>query len=146
MITERTISLQKYNEPYPIEKLLSAATYMTAGGVGFVWLIIAAVLKKNVRPFLMYHILQSIFLSILFVILKYLAGFLLIILLKIPIISFITGAIVYPLITPIHLLFNLSIIQFITTSIMLYLAITSFMGYFSYIPWVSDIIKGNMGN
>ena len=29
-------------KPYPIERILSAATYLTAGGVGFVWLIITA--------------------------------------------------------------------------------------------------------
>ena len=54
------------SNPFPIEKILSALSYITAGGVGFVWLIIAAVTKKIVRPFLMYHIMQSIFISILF--------------------------------------------------------------------------------
>jgi hypothetical protein len=36
-------------------------------------------------------------------------------------------------------------LQLFTTTIILYLAITSFMGYYSYLPWVSDIIKGNTG-
>ena len=134
--------MQRYN-PYPIEKIISAATYLTAGGAGFIWLIIAAIFKKTVRPFLMYHVLQSIFLSILFFLLKVFAGFLLVILLKIPIISSLTSAIVVPIITPIQLLFGLSILQVFTTTIILYLAITSFLGYYSYLPWVSDIISGN---
>ena len=135
--------LQKYNNLYPIEKIISAATYLTAGGVGFVWLIIATILKKTVRPFLMYHIFQSIFLSILFFLIKVFAEFLIMILLKIPFISYLVTKIVYYLIMPIPLILNLSVIQACTTSIVLYLAITSFMGYYSYIPWVSDIIKGN---
>jgi hypothetical protein len=46
---------------------------------------------------------------------------------------------------PLPFLLNLSIVQALTTSIILYLAITSGMGYYSYLPWVSNIIKGNMG-
>lgn len=135
--------LQKYNNPYPIEKIISAATYLTVGGAGFVWLIIAAVMKKTVRPFLMYHIFQSIFLSILFFLISMFANMLLIILLKIPFINLLVGKLVYYAIVPIPLLINLSFIQTITTSVILYLAVTAFMGYYSYIPWVSDIIKGN---
>ena len=44
-------------KPYPIERIISAGTYLTAGGVGFVWLIIAALSRKTVTKFLMYHIL-----------------------------------------------------------------------------------------
>ena len=131
------------SNPYPIEKILSAATYLTAGGVGFIWLIIAALTKKVVRPLLMFHILQSIFLSIIFYLVKILLGLVITILVKIPLIGFLTGAIAYYLITPLPFLLNLSVIQAFTTTVILYLAITSFMGYYSYIPWVSDIIKGN---
>lgn len=129
------------NKPYPIERILSVASYMTAGGVGFVWLIIAAFLRKQVTPFLMYHIMQSIFLSILFYLLSVLGSLLLVIIYKIPIINLI------PLIlsSPISFIFNFSILQLFTTTIILYLAITSGMGYYSYLPWISDIIKGNTG-
>ena len=127
------------NQPYPIERILSAATYMTAGGVGFVWLIIAAVLKKQVTPFLMYHILQSIFISICFFLLSILGQMIYVVLYRIPIIN----AIPFYINLPIPYVFNLSVIQIVTTSIILYLTITSFMGYYSYIPWVSDVIKGN---
>ena len=127
------------SNPYPVEKIISAATYLTAGGAGFVWLIIAAVTKKTVRPFLMYHILQSIFLSILFFLLSVLGQMIYVILYRIPLIN----AIPYLINMPLSFVFNLSIIQVITTTIILYLAITSFMGYYSYLPWVSDVIKGN---
>ncbi len=129
------------NGPYAIERILSAATYLTAGGVGFIWLIIAAVLRKHITPFLMYHILQSIFLSILFFLISILGELIYIILYRIPVIN----SIPYWLSLPLPFVFNLSIVQAFTTLVILYLAITSFMGLYSYIPWVSDIIRQNTG-
>ena len=128
--------------PYPIERILSVATYLTAGGAGFVWLIIAALSRKSVTKFLMYHILQSIFISIVFVLISFLGEMIYVILYRIPFIN----AIPYLLSMPIPLFLGLSIVQLLTTLIILYLAITSGMGYYSYLPWVSNIIKGNMGN
>ena len=128
-------------KPYPIERILSATTYLTAGGVGFVWLIIAAVLRKTVTPFLMYHIMQSIFISILFFLVSILGELVYVVLYRIPLIN----AIPYLINMPIPFLFGLSILQTFTTTIILYLAITSGLGYYSYLPWVSDIIKGNTG-
>lgn len=131
--------MQISNKPYPIERILSAGTYLTAGFIGFVWLVIAALTKKRVTQFLMYHIMQSIFLSITFFLLSVLGNLVYVILYRIPLIN----AIPYLLNMP--LVLNLSIIQLFTTTIILYLAITSFMGYYSYLPFVSDVIKGNIG-
>ena len=133
--------MQISNKPYPIERILSAATYLTAGGVGFVWLIIAAFMRKHITQFLMYHILQSIFLSILFFLISILGELVYMILYRIPLIN----AIPYLINMPLPFLFGLSVIQGITTFIILYLAVTSAMGYYSYIPWVSDIIRQNTG-
>ena len=133
--------MQPSREIYPIERILSAATYLTAGGVGFIWLIIAAVMKKHVTPFLMYHILQSIFLSILYFLIATFAELIYVILYRIPIIN----AIPYLINMPLPFVFGLSIVQTITTAIILYLAITAGMGLYSYIPWVSDIININTG-
>ena len=135
--------MQRYDNPYPIEKIISAATYLTAGGAGFVWLIIAAIMKKTVRPFLMYHIFQSIFLSIFYFLAKIFVGFVIMILLKIPLIGFLIGKFVYFCIIPLPFILNLSVLQAFTTSIILYLALTSAMGYYSYLPWISDVIKSN---
>ena len=131
--------MQASKKPYPIERLLSAATYLTAGGVGFVWLIVTALCKKRVTQFALYHIMQSIFISILFYLISVLAGLLYVILYRIPLIN----AIPYYINMPLPFALGLSLIQLITTTIILYLAITAGMGYYSYIPWVSNIIKGN---
>ncbi len=133
--------MQHSNEIYPIERIISAATYMTAGGAGFIWLIIAALAKKRVTPFLMYHILQSIFLAIAYFLLTVLCNMIYVILYRIPLIN----AIPYFINMPLPFAFGLSIIQIITTVVILYLAITSFMGIYSYIPWVSNIINQNTG-
>lgn len=103
------------------------------------WFIIAALTKKIVRPFLMYHILQSIFISILFFLISVLGELVYVILYRIPFIN----SIPYLINLPLPFLFNLSIIQTFTTTIILYLAITAGMGYYSYLPWVSDIIRQN---
>ena len=125
---------------YPIEKIISAATYLTAGGVGFVWLIIAAIMKKNVTRFVMYHIMQSIFFSILCFLVSEFWKLICIIIYKIPLINLIP----YLISMPINIFAGLSVVQIFTSIIVVYLAITSFLGYYSYLPYISNIIKGNI--
>ena len=133
--------MRNFNQIYPIEKILSALSYLSAGFVGFIWLLVAAILKKHVTPFLMYHILQSIFLAIAYFLLTTLCELVYVILYRIPLIN----AIPYFINMPLPFIFGLSIVQAITAGIMLYLVITSFMGQYSYFPWVSDIINQNTG-
>ena len=133
--------MQPSKQIYPIERLISALSYLTAGGAGFVWLLIAALMKKHVTPFLLYHILQSIFLSILYFLIATFADLIYVILYRIPLIN----AIPYFINMPLPFLFGLSILQGLTTTVILYLAITAFCGIYSYIPWVSDIINTNTG-
>ncbi len=135
------ISLQPSRQIYPIERIISAASYLTAGGAGFVWLIVAALMKKHVTQFLLYHILQSIFLSIAYFLLATFAELIYVILYRIPVIN----AIPYFINMPIPFLFGLSVVQAVTTGIILYLAITAGFGLYSYFPWVSDIININTG-
>lgn len=134
--------MQISKKPYAIERIVSAGSYITAGGLGFVWFIIALLLKKRVTPFLMYHMMQSIFLSILSFLIFEFSGYLGFIIKRIPIICNIPVLLNHP----IGLFFGLSIIQLFTTVIILYLTLTAFMGYYSYLPWVSDIIKGNVSS
>ena len=133
--------MQPSRQVYPIERVVSAASYLTAGFAGVIWMVIAAVFRKNLTQFLLYHIMQSIFLSILYFLLTVFARFIFVILYKIPLIN----AIPYYINMPIPFLFGLSLIQGITTAILFYLVITSFMGLYSYIPWVSEIINTNTG-
>ena len=42
------------------------------------------------------------------------------------------------------LIFDYSLLQAVIYAILIYLAVTAFMGKYSYIPWVSDIIDQNI--
>ena len=131
------IKLQRFNNVSPIERILSSASYFTAGMVGFVWLIVAALLKKRVTQFLMYHILQSIFIAIMF----YLIFIFCNLISAIPILN----NLVLVLKQPIAVAYGFSILQLITTGLTLYLIVTSLLGMYSYVPWVSDVINANIG-
>lgn len=132
----------KYNEPLPLEKIISALSYFTMGIVGFVWLILGAILKLGLRPFLRYHIYQSIFLSFLFFILS--TGLTLIfgLLSYIPFIGGLISTITFLIATP--LFGTLSILNILFVLFIGYLVLTSALGKYSYIPWVSNIIKANV--
>ena len=128
-----------------IDRIIASASYLTAGMAGFIWWIIAMLIKKNVKPFLIYHIMQSIFLSIAYFIFIELYKLVFIIFAKVPIINAIMFFLDNILNGPQPLIFGLSLLQAFTTTIMLYLAITSLVGIYTYIPWVSDIINTNTG-
>lgn len=144
MIKKETENLFKMREntPYLIERLVAAFSYLTMGMVGFVWLIIGLFTKASLKPFLKYHIFQSIFLSLGFAILSMFVGFVSNILSIVPIINKLVAQINFLLNMP--LIFDYSLLQTVIYSFIIYLAVTSFIGKYSYIPWVSDVIGQNV--
>ena len=64
------------SEPFLIERIVAALSYLTMGFAGFIWLILGLFTKANLRHFMQYHIFQSIFISIAFVLLSYIISFL----------------------------------------------------------------------
>ncbi len=128
--------------PFMIERIVAALTYLTMGMVGFIWLIIGLFTKARLKPFLQYHIFQSIFISLGFALLSILIGWLSNLLSFIPVINQIVAQITFWLNMP--LIFDYSLIQALIYLFLIYLAITSFIGKYSYIPWVSDIIDQNI--
>lgn len=134
----------KRNSPLLIEKLVSSGSYVTMGLVGFVWLLIGIFTKSQLRPFLKYHIFQSIFISIGYFLLCQFLGLLLNILSVIPIINQIVMQFTLYLNMP--LFFSFSIIQVIIYMVMIYLVATTLQGQYSYLPWVSDVIRANVKN
>ncbi len=132
----------RYEKPYLIERIVSALSYMTSGFIGFVWLLLGIFTKSNVRPFLKYHIFQSIFLAIAYFLLWQLLGMLGSIINLIPFVRNVISMIIFPLVIP--LVFGFSIVQILVYTVIFYLVVTSLMGRYSYIPWISDIIKMNV--
>lgn len=137
---------QRYlqNEPLPMEKLIASLSYLTMGFVGFIWLLIGIFTKNTLRPYLKYHIFQSIFISIAYFLASAFIGFILNILSIIPIINQLVLAFTFYFNAPI--LFGFSVIEFACFAVVLYLVVTSIQGKFSYIPWVSEIVKANVPN
>lgn len=128
--------------PFMVERIIAALTYLTMGMVGFIWLIIGLFTKARLKPFLQYHIFQSIFISLGFAVLSILIGWISNLLSFIPIINQIVAQITFWLNMP--LIFDYSLIQALIYLFLIYLAVTSFIGKCSYIPWVSDIIDQNI--
>ncbi len=136
--------MYRYDDsPYVIERIVSGLSYITMGMIGFIWLILGVFTRSNLRPFTQYHIFQSIFIAIALFLLNMLLGFVFNLLSFIPFINRLVAQIIFyfnaPLIGP------YSIIQALLYGIILYLAITAFMGIYSRIPYVSDIIDKNVG-
>src|SRR5574344_60658 len=77
----------RHNSPAMIEKIIAALSYLTMGLVGFVWLLIAFFNKTGIKPFLRYHIFQSIFLSIAYFLLCQFVGLIMNVLSFIPFIG-----------------------------------------------------------
>lgn len=130
-------------KPFLIERIVAALSYITMGFAGFIWLILGIFTKSQLRPFTQYHIFQSIFLSIAYFLLSIMCGFVLNILSFIPFINRLVAQITFYLNTP--LFGSYSLIQTVVYAIVIYLAVTSFMGQYSRFPWVSDIIDQNIG-
>ena len=128
----------KENTPYLIERIIAALSYLTMGMVGFIWLIIGLFTQASLKPFLKFHIFQSIFISLGFTVLSMFVGWLSNILSFIPFVNKLVAQINFLLNMP--LIFDYSILQTIIYVFIIYLAVTSFIGKFSYIPWISDII------
>lgn len=128
--------------PYMIERIIAALTYLTMGMVGFIWLIAGLFTKARLKPFLQYHIFQSIFIALGFTVLSIFIGWLSNLLSFIPIINRLVAQITFLLNMP--LIFDYSLLQAVIYAILIYLAVTAFIGKYSYIPWVSDIIDQNI--
>lgn len=128
--------------PYMIERIIAALTYLTMGMVGFIWLIAGLFTKARLKPFLQYHIFQSIFIALGFTVLSIFIGWLSNLLSFIPIINRLVAQITFLLNMP--LIFDYSLLQAVIYAILIYLAVTAFMGKYSYIPWVSDVIDQNI--
>lgn len=131
----------KYASPSLFERLVAAVTYILPL-IGLAFIIIAYLMKKDMKPFLKYHIFQSIFIAFALWLLLTGLGYLMNILSFIPILKNILGMVTFLLNTPLFLGF--SVITFVYTLFILYLIISALAGKDSYVPWVSDIIKENL--
>jgi len=122
------------------DRLIGAFSYLTIGFVGFIWLIIAAVTGKTVKPFVRFQIYQSIFISILIYLFNLLLGIIINVLAYIPVISSIVIFIVFNLAQN-PVIFGFSIVHAAFILSIAYLAWMAFTGRQVEIPWISSTIR-----
>ena len=124
-----------------MERLISAATYIFPL-IGFVFIIIAVLMKKDMKPFLKFHIYQSIFIAFALWLLVTGLGFALGLVSYIPVVKNIVSMITFYLNLP--LFFGFSVITLVYFIFLVYLITGALIGRKSYVPWVSDIISVNL--
>lgn len=130
-------------KPYLIERIVVCLTYLSMGMIGFIWLVLGAFTRTESTNFVKYHVFQSIFISITLFLLNYLLGIITEMLSVVPIIKVLVANVYYLLNMPI--LLNYSVIQLVFYSFLIYAMVTSALGFYTYIPFVSDIIAQNFG-
>lgn len=144
ILIREKIMQNKYSQPLLIEKIIASLSYITFGFVGFFWLLLGIFTKNNLRPYLKYHIFQSIFISIAYFLISAFLGLIMSILSVIPLVNQLVLQFTFYLNAP--LLFGFSLIQTLIYAVILYLVVTSLQGRYSYLPWISEIIKANVRN
>lgn len=117
------------------DRIVSCATYLSAGWIGMILLVILYFRKKRASKFLQYNVFQSIFISLLFFVVAMLFTLVFKVLAWIPFLDYLVAQI--SLIFNVPIFFNYSTIQVFTTGLILYMAILSAMGKYPRVYWVS---------
>lgn len=129
----------------PIEKIISAFSYITMGIVGFVWIILAYVLKKRLKYFLMYNIVQSMIIAIFLAIFKLAVDIVLSIISLIPFIDFIAAllniVISFKILTIPFLHMSFTLIELFIYCLLIYIIWGITNGRIFYIPFLTGIMQ-----
>lgn len=125
------------------DRIISFLSYITAGWGGMVVLVVMYFRKKTPSHFLRYNAMQSIFISLLYFIIAMGLGLILKFLSYIPFINYLVAQIAFFFNRP--LLLDYSLIQLFTTCLIAYLAISSLLGIYPRVYWISkNIIDRNV--
>lgn len=125
------------------DRIISFLSYITAGWGGMIVLVVMYFRKKTPSHFLRYNAMQSIFISLLYFIIAMGLGLILKFLSYIPFINYLVAQIAFFFNRP--LLLDYSLIQLFTTGLIAYLAISSLLGIYPRVYWISkNIIDRNV--
>lgn len=126
-----------------LDRIISFLSYITAGWGGMIMLVVMYFRKKTPSHFLRYNAMQSIFISLLYFIIAMGLGLILKFLSYIPFINYLVAQIAFFFNRP--LLLDYSLIQLFTTGLIAYLAISSLLGIYPRVYWISkNIIDRNV--
>lgn len=125
------------------DRIISFLSYITAGWGGMIVLVVMYFRKKTPSHFLRYNAMQSIFISLLYFIIAMGLGLILKFLSYIPFINYLVAQIAFFFNRP--LLLDYSLIQLFTTCLIAYLAISSLLGIYPRVYWISkNVIDRNV--
>ncbi len=120
------------------DRIISVASYVTAGWVGLIYMVILYFMKKPASLFLRYNIFQSIFISFFYFLLCMILGFVSNILLQIPLINALVSWFILLFNRPI--IFEYSAIQSLVIGLFIYMSVVALLGKMPRVYWVSKII------
>lgn len=131
--------MYKSSSPASIgDRIISVASYVTAGWVGLIYMVILYFMKKPASLFLRYNVFQSIFISFFYFIVCMVLGFVSNILLQIPLINALVSWFILLFNRPV--IFEYSLIQSIVVGLFIYMSIFALIGKMPRVYWVSKII------
>ena len=137
--------IMQHNKILPLEKIVSVLSYLSMGIVGIIWVILAYILKKNIKFFMMYNIYQSIIISVLLAIIKLVLDIILQILAMIPFLSYISATFNYLISIKIIRLYpfgiSFTILELIVSIILLYICVGVIIGRIFYVPLITNLVQ-----
>lgn len=132
-------NIRYIHRPSLLDRILSAASYLTMGTVSFIIIILYGIQKKDMKPFLKYHTYQSLFIAVILTLIGMVLSILLQMVMMVPVVGE-AISFGYKFIN-IPMLQGFSIMQIAISVLLLYFCITSLLGKFSYFPWISDNVR-----
>lgn len=130
--------------PSVFDRLISVATYLTYGMVGFVWLLASFFLKADISHFQRYHIYQSLFFTLTLWLASTVLGICFSALGALPLLrEVVLNTLMFFTQTPIY--FGFTLVHFVLLVFLAYLSIGALLGKYSYLPFISDVIGQNVG-
>ena len=139
-----------YSKVLPLEKIISILSYMSMGIIGVLWIILAYVMKKNLKFFLMYNITQSMVISIVLAIVKLALDLILPILSVIPILSYISAIFNYLISIKLIRLYPLgisfTILELVVFVILAYICVGVLAGRIFYVPVLTNFMQKVLKN
>ena len=141
MITLKEKLNMQHSEISLTDRIIAILSYLTLGLVGIIWFVINYLfIKKPINKFLMYNLVQSFVLSILYAIIVYAYGIIAGLLFAIPFIGKLLYMIhIFVCETPIF--FTMSLINFLLIIFLVYLSVFAFLGQLPKIPYITDMAK-----
>ena len=117
------------------DRVVSALSYLSAGWIGMIVLVVLYFAKKKASRFVQYNVFQSIFISLLFFVVASVFSIVFKVLSLIPLLDYLVAQI--SMVFNVPIVFGYSILQLFTTVLILYMTVLSACGNYPRVYWIS---------